>query len=102
MRVLLLATVIAIGGTASASTPGSWAAMHQRADRACVAMSGLTRPELLASQISFTDTIGVEARMIRGTDARGRNQRKLCLYSRRTGRTEVHDAPAWNGPTRRP
>ena len=101
MRILLLATAV-IGTSAVASTPGSWAAMHQRADRACVAMSGLARPELLATQISFTDTIGVEARMIRGTDTRGNNQRKLCLYSRRTGRAEIQDAPAWNGPTRRP
>jgi len=60
--------------------------MHQRADRACVAMSGLAEPELLAQRLSFTDTIGMEARMIHGMDSRGRYQRKLCLYDRRSGR----------------
>ncbi len=102
MRLFALAALIAVAGPVAASTPGSWAAMHQRADRACVAMSGLSRPELLAQRMSFSDTIGVEGRMIRGTDSRGRNQRKLCLYDRRTGRAEVQDAPIWYGVTRRP
>ena len=100
-------TVIGIGlvvlaGSASASTPASFDAMNQRANRACVAMSGLARPELLAKKISFSDTIGVEIRQLRGTDKRGRMQRLLCAFNRSTGRTEIQPADVWNGPTTRP
>ena len=103
MRTILIATiVVTIAWPAFASTPQSWAQMNQRANRACVAMSGLSQPELLAQRISFSDAFGMELRMIRGKDERGRTQRKLCLYSRKTGRTEVQDAPAWNDPTTRP
>ena len=87
---------------ASASTPQAWDQMNRRVNRACVAMSGLSRPELLAAKISFSDTIGTEIRMIRGTDRKGVTHRKLCAYNRRTGRTEVQDAAGWNGPTIKP
>lgn len=84
---------------ASASTPQAWHQMNTRVNRACVAMSGLSRPELLAAKISFSDAIGTEIRMIRGTDRKGVTHRKLCAYNRRSGRTEVQDAAGWNGPT---
>jgi len=101
-NILLTASVIALASPAMASTPQSWAQLNKRVNRACVAMSGLDRPELLAQKISFSDTFGMESRMIRGKDDRGRMQRKLCLYSRKSGRAEVQDAPAWNGETTRP
>lgn len=65
-------------------------------------MSGLAEPELLAQRISFSDTFGMVSLMINGKDNRGRSQRKLCLVSRKTGRAEVQDAPAWNVATTRP
>lgn len=65
-------------------------------------MSGLARPQLLAQRISFSDTIPVEARMIRGRDSNGRFKRLICLFDRRTGRTEVQEAPNWTGPTTTP
>lgn len=85
-----------------ASTPGEWDALNQRANRACVAMSGLERPVLLAQRISFSDDIGVEIRMIRGRDNRRRTKRLLCAYNRSTGRTEVQEAGDWYGPTTTP
>jgi len=102
LRTLSIVGLITIAGSAHASTPAAWDAMNQRANRACVAMSGLARPELLAKKISFSDVIGSEIRMIRGTDKRGRMQRLLCAYNRSTGRTEIQPADVWNGPTVRP
>jgi hypothetical protein len=87
---------------ANASTPQAWNQMNTRVNRECVAMSGLSRPELLAAKISFSDTIGTEIRMIRGTDRKGVTHRKLCAYNRKTGRTEVQDAAGWNGPAIKP
>jgi len=96
----LIATLIA--SSAHASAPGEFEAMNRRANRACIAMSGLARPELLASRISFSDTIGTEIRMIRGLDRRGRMQRLLCAYDRASGRAEIQPGGVWNGPTIRP
>ncbi len=91
------AALVAMPGTAS--TPEEWAALNQRVGRACIAMSGLARPQLLAQRISFSDDIGIEVRMLRGRDAQGRSKRLLCSYNRSTGRTEVQEAGSWSGPT---
>ncbi len=101
MTTALLAIGL-LASTAQASAPGEFEKMNVRANRACVAMSGLARPQLLAKQISFSDVIGVEIRQIRGTDNRGRMKRLLCAYNRATGRTEVQDGDNWSGPTTRP
>ena len=101
MTSALLTTGL-LASTAHASAPGEFEKMNVRANRACVAMSGLSRPQLLAKQISFSDVIGVEIRQIRGTDNRGRMKRLLCAYNRATGRAEVQDGDNWNGPTTRP
>ena len=90
-----LLPLIVLSGSASGSTPAAWAALDQRVNRACIAMSGLSRPEVLAQKISFSDAIGTEVRMIRGTDSRGRYHRKLCAYNRASHRTEVQDAAGW-------
>ena len=99
VTALIAAAVLPL--SASASTPDSWAQLDQRVVRACIAMSGLSRPEVLARKISFSDVIGVEMRMIRGME-KGRMQRKLCAYNRRTSRTEVQDAGSWFGGTTKP
>ena len=99
VTALIAAAVLPL--SASASTPESWAQLDQRVVRACIAMSGLSRPEVLTRKISYSDVIGIEMRMIRGVE-KGRMQRKLCAYNRRTGRTEVQDAGAWWGGTTKP
>jgi hypothetical protein len=101
-KLMTIAALATLAGSAQASTPAAWNAMNQRVNRACVAMSGLVRPELLAKKISFSDVIGTEIRMIRGTDRRGRMQRLLCAYNRSTRRTEIQPADVWNGPAIRP
>ncbi len=100
LTALIGATLIAT--TAHASTPAAWNQMNTRVNRACVAMAGLSRPQLLAKKISFSDVIGVEVRQIRGLDNRGRMKRLLCAYDRASGRTEVQDADAWTGPITTP
>ena len=102
MKASIACAVALVGTAATASTPAAWDQMNQRVNRACVAMSGLSRPELLAKKISFSDTIGTEVRMIRGADKRGKMKRLLCAYNRSTGRAEIQEGDVWNGPTTRP
>jgi len=103
MRVLLtLSMLMAVSNTAQASSPAAWSAMNQRVNRACVAMSGLSRPLLLAKKISFSDMIGVEIRQLRGLDSKGRMQRLLCAYDRKSGRAEIQEGDNWTGPTIKP
>ena len=105
MRILVSVGAVALTSllsvSSTASTPDSWAQLDQRVVRACIAMSGLSRPEVLARKISYSDVIGIEVRMVRGIE-KGRMQRKLCAYNRRTGRTEIQDAGSWWGGTTRP
>jgi hypothetical protein len=100
-RILTLFPAVLLATAASASSPAAWNQMNQRVNRACVAMSGLARPELIAAQISFSDAIGTEVRMLRGMQGR-QVKRVLCAYNRRTGRAEVQDAPAWTANTMKP
>ena len=102
MKLFISLALLAIGTSAQASTPKAWAAMNQRVNRACVAMSGLARPQLLAKRISFSDVVGVEVRQIQGVDNRGRMKRLLCAYNRSSGRTEVQEADNWVGVTTKP
>ena len=102
VRMIAILAAGTLISTADASAPGEFEKMNVRANRACVAMSNLARPQLLAKKISFSDVIGVEIRQIRGVDNRGRMKRLLCAYNRSTGRTEVQDGDNWNGPTTRP
>ena len=101
-KMMMMAALVALAGSAQASTPAAWDAMNQRANRACVAMSGLSRPLLLAKKISFSDVIGVEIRQIRGVDSRGRMKRLLCAFNRSSGRTEIQEGDNWNGVTTKP
>jgi hypothetical protein len=101
-KMLTVAALATLAGSAQASTPAAWDAMNQRVSRACVAMSGLSRPLLLAKKISFSDIIGVEIRQLRGVDSRGRMKRLLCAFNRSTGRTEIQEGDNWLGPTTKP
>ena len=101
-RLLIVMLTFAPLTPAMASTPAAWAQMNTRVNRACIAMSGLARPQLLAKRISFSDVIGTEIRQLRGLDDRGRMKRLLCAYNRSTGRAEVQDAENWNGPVTKP
>ena len=101
-KAVIATIVLGLASAAGASSPEAWAQMDKRVNRACVATSGLSRPQLINAKISYSDVIGTEVRMIRGFDNRGRAKRLLCAYNRRTGRTEVQDAPMWTAPTMKP
>ncbi len=96
------ATCLMMTAAAGASTPGSWAQLNTRVNRACIAMSDLARPTVLAHRVSTSDALGVEIRMVRGYDSRNRFHRKICVFRRSNSRTEVHDAASWFGATVRP
>lgn len=97
-----LVMAVVLPSSLAASTPESWKQLDQRSSRACIALSGLDRPELLASKTSFSDAIGIDLRMIRGRDARGHMKRLLCAFNRSSGRVEVQDAGNWSGRTVKP
>ncbi len=99
---LLVFGTVAFAPAATASTPEAWAELNQRVNRACVAMSGLARPELLDANISFSDEMPVEARLLRGYDSKGTLKRLMCLFDRRTGHAEIQELPDWNAPTVKP
>ncbi len=99
---LIALSAAMLAPAAHASTPESWANLETRVTRACIAMSDIANPQVLKQKISTSDTIGVEIRMIRGYDTKRRFQRKICVFDRRTSRTEVHDAGGWFGATVKP
>lgn len=101
IRLTIVGFLSSLPVASIASTPDSWRQLDQKVVRACIAMSGLSRPEVLTRKISYSDPIGVEVRMLRGVE-NGRMQRKLCAYNRRSGRAEVQDAGGWWGSTVRP
>lgn len=104
IRPILLCTLATVGlaTTANASTSESWANLDTRVNRACIAMSGLARPQVLKQKVSYSDAIGIEIRLLRGTDDRGRFHRKLCAFNRKNSRTEVQDAAGWFGSSVKP
>jgi heat shock protein HslJ len=85
-----------LGATpALASTPASWAALGRASAQACIAASGL-HGATVGAPLRFSDTLGVEARLISGTyrpaHMKGAAGQMLCLYDRRSRRAEIQDA----------
>lgn len=101
-RVGATASLAALTVPAAASSPAAWANLDKRVTRACIAMSGLARPQVLAQKISTSDAVGVEVRMIRGYDGKNVFHRQICVMNRRNSRTEVQDAAGWFGSTVKP
>ena len=79
-----------------ASTSGSWAALDKVSDSACVKASGFRKARVAAS-IHFSDAVGMDARIVSGiypqAHMNNAHGRMLCLYSRKTGKTEVQELP---------
>lgn len=102
-RILGLAGLfLAVSGGARASTPASWANLDMRVVRACIAMSNLATPEVLATKVRTSDPVGVEVRLVRGYDRQRKFHRMICVFRRSNSRTEVHDIGNWNGPVVKP
>lgn len=93
----LIGAGLALASAASASTPAAWAALEKKVAARCVAKSALRQAQLLPGKLGFSDAIGIEVRMVRGKDRRGRTQTLACAYDRRSGQAEVQEAPDWAG-----
>lgn len=97
-----LVLILAGAGGATASSPGAWTAVEREAARACAAASGLRDPVVADSTVRFDDTLGVDARLVRGTwpqpHMKGAQALMLCLYDRRARRAQVQDAEPWRAP----
>lgn len=98
----LLAAAIAVAaasGMAGASSPDAWAALERDAARACAAASGLRNAVVEESTVRFDDSVGIDARLVRGTwpqpHMKGAQALMLCLYDRRARSAQVQDAAAW-------
>jgi hypothetical protein len=102
LPTLLQAVVLlAVPGVATASSPGSWTALERDAARACVLASSLRDAVVLESTVRFDDSVGVDARLVRGTrpqpHMKGAQVLMLCLYDRKARLAQVQDAEAWRG-----
>jgi hypothetical protein len=97
-----LLVAMAAPGAAVASSPGAWTAAEREAARACATASGLRDPVVADSTVRFDDSLGVDARLVRGVwpqpHMKGAQALMLCLYDRRARRAQVQDAEPWRAP----
>jgi hypothetical protein len=91
---LLIAVSVLMSGPAVASSAGSWQALDQKSAKACISESGLSRARV-GPATRFSDLTMIEARIVQGQypqrHMRGAAAKMLCLYNRRSQRTEVQE-----------
>jgi hypothetical protein len=84
--------------SAGASSPKAWADLQQKAERACIAASGVGRPRV-SNPVIFDDRVGTVALLVTGFASRrqlgGPSVTKLCLFDRRNGRVATEEAQGW-------
>lgn len=100
VRVLLLALPLAlIAPPVLATAPAARAAADRATARACRSVSGLKDARVEGGPVRFSDTISMDARLVRGIwpqpHMKGAKAQMLCLYDRRAHRAEVQE---WPGP----
>jgi hypothetical protein len=94
-NMLLAGLGVVLAGSVTASTTSAWMAVDKASEAACRKASGF--PDAVAGPpIHFSDRFLVDARLVKGTypqaHMKGAKGAMLCLYNRRTKRTEVQDA----------
>jgi len=99
MRVLLLALPLAlIAYPALATAPAAQAGADRATARACRSVSGLKDARVEGAPVRFSDTFGMDVRLVRGTwpqpHMHGASATMLCLYDRRAARAETQEWPA--------
>ena len=91
--------ILAVAGPASASTEAAWKASGRSGRAACIAAANLLHPTVSAP-VGFSDRTGYDVMLVRGTYRqrfmKGAKGTMLCLYDRRTHRTEAVEAKGWN------
>ncbi len=100
-KFAIAAAALAIGGTATASTPQAWQQMDRRIDRACLLASGLMQARIIEDKASFSDRVPVELRIVEGYNRQSVVDVKLCAYDRRTRRATTTEAVGRLGVNRR-
>jgi len=97
-RAILVALLVA--APATASTEAAWQASARNGRAACIAAAHLLRPTVSAP-VGFSDRTGFDAMLVRGIYPqkfmKGARGTMLCLYDRRTHRTEAVEAKGWSG-----
>lgn len=95
LMICALATLGLSAAAAQASTPGAWADLKVRSDRACLKASGLKTARVSAYSDLFE---AVTVSTVEGTVSRKARKplkaRMFCVFDKRTGKVEVQDATA--------
>ncbi|MFZ9478238.1 MAG: hypothetical protein ACO29T_04960 [Steroidobacteraceae bacterium] len=99
--VLALSGVAVSPRIANASSPGAWAQHDKDVTVACRKASGLREPQVQPAVVRFDDTVGLDARLVRGiwpqAHMKGQQALMLCLFDRKTRRAVAQHADDWAG-----
>ncbi len=100
MRPLLAALPLLLTAVpALASSTAAFAGLDRATARACRSVSGLKDTMIEGAPVRFSDTVGMDARIVHGTwpqpHMNGAKATMLCLYDRRAKRAETQE---WPGP----
>ena len=95
-RTLILSSFLAVtlAVPSHAATPASYAALDLKTSTACIAASGF-KDATVGAPLRFSDRFLMDARTVTGTypqaHMKGATGTMLCLYNRRTKRTETQE-----------
>jgi hypothetical protein len=85
-----------LAGPARASSTDAWASLAVEVTSTCKAASQLKSPRPAGEQISYDDTVGWTALVLKGrhpqAHMKNRAGRELCLFDRKTRRAHVVEA----------
>ncbi len=88
------AIVLAVASPAFAATPDSWAKVDKASEAACVKAANLGGATA-GPPVRYSDKVGIDARVVTGTwpqpHMKGAKAKMLCLYNRKSKRTEVQE-----------
>ena len=81
-------------GSAHASSPAAWEALHTRVVSSCMAKSSMVSP-FVSEPVDFDDSVGKVALLLREGSTRNRKQPKdttvVCLYDKRSGKVAIEE-----------
>lgn len=81
-------------GSAHASSPAAWEALHTKVVSSCMAKSSMVSP-FVSEPVDFDDSVGKVALLLREGSTRNRKQPKdttvICLYDKRSGKSAIEE-----------
>jgi len=93
---MMAGSLLFTGSLTLASTPNEWANHTQEVTTACLEASGLQNPQAAGTIVIFSDDVGYDALLVRGTYPQSHMQNQtgqvLCLFNRRTRQVSTSDA----------